>query len=77
MLGLIDTKVTDAGMEHLNDIPTLKELRLNGDRVTDKGVQKLTKLKGLTKLSLGRTKVTPAGVNAFKKAVPTCEVQLQ
>ena len=77
VLGLIDTKVTDAGMEHLNDIPTLKELRLNGDRVTDKGVQKLTKLKGLTKLSLGRTKVTPAGVNAFKKAVPTCEVQLQ
>ena len=77
VLGLIDTKVTDAGMEHLNDITTLKELRLNGDRVTDKGVEKLTKLKGLTKLSLGRTKVTPAGVNAFKKALPNCDVQLQ
>lgn len=76
-LGLIDTKVTDAGLEHLREIGSLRNLRLTGTQVTNKGILRLTTIKGLEVLAVGRTKVTAAGVAAFKRALPTCKVDLQ
>jgi len=41
------TDITDAGLEHLKDLPELEGLVLDGTRVTDAGLEHL---KGLTKL---------------------------
>ena len=40
-LALMNTKVTDAGLEHLNGLIKLESLFLEGTQVTDEGVEKL------------------------------------
>ena len=40
-LGLSGTKVTDAGLKHLQGLKKLKELLLFGTDVTDEGIKKL------------------------------------
>jgi len=72
-LGLVDTKVTDTGMETLASLK-LSQLALDGCNVTDKGLESLQSLKSLTKLSVQRTKVSRKGITAFRKALPKCEV---
>ena len=60
------TKVTDAGLENLQDLPQLQSLVLFNTQITDAG---LAHLKGLTKLrglSLDTTKVTDAGLIHLK-----------
>ena len=41
ILNLMGTKVTDAGLEHLDGLKNLQLLHLSGTRVTDKGMTKL------------------------------------
>ena len=41
VLDLENTKVTDAGLEHLKGLSKLVGLRLEGTKVTDAGVQRL------------------------------------
>ena len=38
-LGLADTAVTDAGLEHLKDLRALQQLDLAGTNVTDRGLE--------------------------------------
>ena len=42
-----NTEITDAGLAHLKDVTSLRELNLIGTKITDAGV---AHLKGLTKL---------------------------
>ena len=42
-LGLMDTKVTDAGLVHLTGLTNLQELGLGSTKVTDAGVADLQK----------------------------------
>ena len=55
--------VTDAGLEHLQNLRTLEELNLQGSfRVSDDGLRNLKALTGLRKLNLGNIAITSAGL---------------
>jgi hypothetical protein len=78
VLGLIDTGITDAGLQTVGQILTLKELKLSGIgfqmNISDKGLRYLSGLKQLEKLSVRKTKVTKQGIASFQKAVPACTI---
>jgi thiol-disulfide isomerase/thioredoxin len=65
-LVLVDTKVTDAGLEGLKDLKELQVLFLGGTRVTNAGLKDLRGLKGLQRLGLARTRVTDAGLKELE-----------
>ncbi|MCY2995297.1 MAG: hypothetical protein NTY19_46660 [Planctomycetota bacterium] len=74
-LDLSSTKVTDAGLIHLEGLTQLQTLNLGSTSITDAG---LAHLKGLTKLQeldLSSTKVTDAGVAELKKVLPKVKIE--
>lgn len=58
--------VTDAALEQISHITTIKILNLANSNVTDKGMAHIANLKGLTQLNLGNTKVTERGLEVIK-----------
>jgi RNA polymerase sigma factor (sigma-70 family) len=70
-LDLFDTRVTDAGMEHLAEwMPHLEWLELSDTHVTDAGLRFLKGLRHLRHLDISRTKVTDDGVEDLRRALP-------
>jgi hypothetical protein len=71
------TKVTDADLKGLKDIPGLKTLHLISTKVTDVGLQEVKNIKGLDELNLTSTAVTDAGLGELKelKGLKTLVVQ--
>ena len=59
---LWNTKVTDAGLEHLRGLTKLRTLYLSEIQVTDVGLQHLESLTGLCSLFLSSTMITDAGL---------------
>lgn len=76
-LGVGWTKITDAGLVHLKELPNLKYLDLRFTRITDVGLGHLKGVKKLENIYLGGTKVTPAGVKGFQQHFPSCNVILK
>jgi uncharacterized membrane protein len=66
ILDLAGTKVTDAGLTAIQQMPNLQELRLERTAVTDAGLKNLTKLRKLDYLNLYGTPVTDAGLDTLK-----------
>jgi hypothetical protein len=74
-LDVFDTRVTDAGLEHLSEwLPHLERLYLSDTQVTDSGLKFLKGLTHLRLLDVRKTKVTAAGVAEIRKALPRAEV---
>ena len=71
-LWLNDTKVTDAGLAHLQGLAGLQELRLERTQVTDAGLAHLAGLTELLNLLLAETQVTDAGL-AHLRGLTVCE----
>jgi hypothetical protein len=71
---LDDTKVTDAWLATLEDLPTLERLDLDNTTVSDAGLKHLARMKALRRLCLVHTRVTETGVKMIKKALPECKV---
>lgn len=69
------TKITDAGLAHLNALPQLRTLALENTMVTDAGLVQLKGLTSLESLSLKGTKVTDAGVKELRKALPQVKIE--
>ena len=69
-LDLSATKVTDAGLVHLEGLTQLQTLNLGATSITDAGLAHLEGLTQLHELDLSSTKVTDAGVAELKKALP-------
>ena len=65
-LALPDTQVTGAGLVHLEPLPRLRVLNLNGCAVTDESLESLAGLKNLRMLHVHGSKVTDAGARKFK-----------
>jgi len=57
-----NSQMTDAGMAHLQELPLLRGLNLDGTQVTDAGLVHLDVLTRLESLSLKGTQVTDAGL---------------
>jgi len=74
-LGLHQTRVTDAGLEHLKGLTKLRYLHLDYTKVTDAGLEHLKGLTSLTELDIHNTKVTDEGVKKLRKALPNCKIR--
>jgi Leucine-rich repeat (LRR) protein len=61
-LALHDTRIGDAGLEHLEGFARLERLWLDGTQVTDAGLKHLEGLRGLRYLSLRHTRVSDKGL---------------
>jgi hypothetical protein len=61
---------TEGGLPHLEQLPALKEFRINGHfcRINDEGVQSLCKIKSLRKLSLFCCPVTDSAIDTILQA---------
>jgi len=57
-----DTRVTDAGVENLNELTGITHLALGGTQVSDAGLENLTGLANLTLLGLSHTQVSDTGL---------------
>lgn len=66
-IDLSRTKVTDAGLAPLGDLPRLTRLDLHETAIGDEGVKQLGGLKNLTYLNLYNTQVTDAGLKEIGK----------
>ncbi|MCH8043368.1 MAG: hypothetical protein IID44_06575 [Planctomycetes bacterium] len=56
---------TDAGLKHLDRLPTLVRLDLDGTKVTDAGLKHMKGLESLERLRLNNTNVSGAGLEHF------------
>lgn len=68
-LNLRNCKITDAALDHLAKIPTLRAIRLSGESgdssLTDEGLAKLTALKSLKVLALDHLWIGTAGIDSL------------
>jgi hypothetical protein len=68
VLSLVQTKVTDAGLTHLRQLPDLRHLELRRtDIITDVGPEHLRELTELRYLWLDGTKITDAGLEHLQE----------
>ena len=69
---------TDADLEHLRSLTTLRELNINQSygetKVTDAGLEHLKGLKSLRYLHFSETIVTDEGVKQLQQALPKCKI---
>ena len=73
-LFLKGTRVTDAGLKHLNGLSQLDWLDLSDTQVTDAGLANLKELSSLRALDLTGAQVTVAGVAELQRALPQCGI---
>jgi hypothetical protein len=74
MLDLTGTRVSDAGLAHIQSLSQLKVLDLSGTKVSDAGLERLRGL-GLSMLWLRQTEVTDEGVSKLKAESPQLSVK--
>jgi hypothetical protein len=81
-LSLHLVQVTNAGLEHLQDLPKLESLEIfdnpaSGVKslIDDQSLGCLERLRGLKKLILNGTRVTEAGATRLRQALPNCNVE--
>jgi len=73
-VNLVDTEVTDAGLEHLKGLKSLLILYLGSTEVTDAGLEHLKGLTSLKELWLINTDITDEGVEKLQQALPNCKM---
>ena len=60
----------------IGKLTKLTELQIGKNPLTDTDLEHLKPLKSLKRLNVRDTKVTIAGVEAFRKALPNCEIKV-
>jgi hypothetical protein len=73
-LTLTGSRVTDAGIPHLLQVPNLSWVNLEGCDVTDKCIPDLIRLPQLKTLFIEDTEITETGARTLKSALPDCVV---
>jgi hypothetical protein len=74
LLTLTDTRITNAGLAHLERLSSLRYLSLQDTSVTDAGLAHLEGLPNLQEVDLDGTKVTDAGVTELRRTQPKVKV---
>lgn len=69
-LSLEGTRVTDAGMQHLSQLPALNELILRETDVTDEGLVHLYGLSNLKHVALEDSRTTWRGITKLREVLP-------
>ena len=69
------TKVTDAGLQHLKALTGLRWLGLSNTQITEAGLEHLKGLTNLQLLAVRDTRVTDAGVKDLQEALPDCNIE--
>jgi len=67
VLGLDNTKITDAGLKDIAKLQNLTNLSLYATQITDAGLKGVAKLQKLILLNLDDTKITDAGLKEVAK----------
>jgi hypothetical protein len=65
---------SDAGLEHLKELPDLDTLYLSGAKVSDAALEHLKGLTQLETLNLSGTKISKAGIRELRKALPNAHI---
>ncbi len=76
MLSVRGTRITDAGLRHLDGLKELSRLNLTDTSITDEGLRHLEAMNSLRKLNLEGTRVTWAGVARLRLALPEVEIEV-
>jgi hypothetical protein len=71
------TKVTDADLKHLKDLPQIRLLGLGKTQITDAGLANLKGLSQLQWLHLQNTQITDAGLEQLRNLTPLQYVDLR
>ncbi len=75
VLGIIDSRLTDADLAEIARCPKLQQLHLRSTPITDKSLLELQKRPTLRGLDVTKTKVTEAGVRSLHEHLPRCRIQ--
>lgn len=67
-------EVTDAELDTLQGLTSLKGLDLSNTQITDAGLVHLQKLKSIRWLFLRNTEVTDTGLDNLRNALPNCQI---
>jgi len=73
-LGLGGARVTDDGVAALANCSQIEVLNLDGANLSDSGLRPLHALTRLKRLTLIYAKYSPADLDAFRQAVPDCQI---
>jgi hypothetical protein len=73
-IGLGDSRITDAGLAHLNGYKKLEILDLQNSKVTTWGLQQLKSLPNLKTLWLGGTSISAVEVQSLRDAIPNLKM---
>ena len=65
-----DCRISNRGLQHLQKLPNLTELRILLTQVTDEGLKELAGFKNLKKLSLSSIWITDEAVDQLQKELP-------
>jgi hypothetical protein len=69
-----ESRITDAGLIHIQNLTDLENLELTNTRVTDAAVQYLRRLTKLKYLDLQGTLVTADGIHELQKSLPNATI---
>ena len=71
---LLGREVTDAGLEHLKRLTSLRRLFLSGTQISGAGLEYLKGLTRLVLLEVDDTEVSDIGVSELQQALPNCDI---
>jgi hypothetical protein len=69
-IDLRGTRIVDADLQVLKDLPSVRTVELDQTGITDEGIRQLKDLKLLCYLGLQDTKVTEPGFNELRRSLP-------
>ena len=72
---LVESRVTDSDLVHLNGLVNLSGLMLDNTDITDAGLAHLKEMSHLETVFLRKTRVTDAGVNDLQHALPNAKIE--
>ncbi|MFM9960987.1 MAG: hypothetical protein ACKV2Q_07160 [Planctomycetaceae bacterium] len=75
LLDLSFTRIGDAGLKSVAELPELRHLSLIDSQVTDSGVDSLTRLKHLREIYLAKTAVSAQGAEKLSGQFPMCRIE--
>ena len=75
-LNLLGADITDAGLDHLEEMKDLEVLNLYRTKVSNAGLERLKALTNLREVDLRYSRATGAGIESLRTALPDARLYL-